>query len=362
MNDVDWEAVSPELKANIAAARAGKIFDPRILRKVLGAPCVTPAVRGLVEELMRTVRSTDGAARKVVLSELCRAVEVQLRTELQKPIMVFRHLVELGVDARALGAEIQRLERGDPAWNLSARFALLEDLKASWVLVKARAAGGPASEEPKTEVVQLPALLPLDVASALALVERCGLSHAELELRPATRTDEVALTLTLPPDLVELYAGCDGFGRFVVPADSLVALQQQFLREVSAHVADGEDEVDESGAFDVRSLAPFEALLAIGTDHGGDTFFLDPRCKTREGSMPVLRFVHDENCVVHPEAASLGAFVAALVLQRWAQRSGEMGAWRKQRVAERARGMPVKERVTSQRQHTGYGSRSWSTR
>lgn len=216
---------------------------------------------------------------------------------------------------------------------------------------------------PKTKVLRLPPTLPVDVTEALALLTRYVVDRETIELRPAPKPSAVATAaklVAMPKDLLALYAACDGVGRHVAPVASLRALQRGFASEVRRLVKDHEDEVRERGALDVRSLSPIEELVAIGTDGGGDTFFVDARRKTSEDTVPVLRFVHDEACVVRPEAPSIGAFVAARVLEAWTENEGEGDAWRRKLAAEQKRAMPVmragKKAAAKQRSRRRKGS------
>lgn len=56
----------------------------------------------------------------------------------------------------------------------------------------------------------------------------------------------------------------------------------------------------------------------------------------------MLRFVHDEGLTLRPEAATLGAFVALRILERWALREGEIVAFFDLRRREAKAAYPVR--------------------
>jgi hypothetical protein len=162
----------------------------------------------------------------------------------------------------------------------------------------------------------LPNRLPRTLSEALAFRE----PFAAAALAPPA---SVPSDLALPAGLVELYAYCDGFGDIARLAD-LAALQPRFAHELQLAVDDPEEPISDK-EIDIRSFLPASALVAIGTDPGGDTLFIDPR---REGET-VFRYVHDESCVVRVEAPSISAYVALTILGEWARRNGQQAAFSK---------------------------------
>jgi hypothetical protein len=164
-------------------------------------------------------------------------------------------------------------------------------------------------------LLTLPSAIPLTIDEALALRETYG------DARPLRAPVDVPSGLTLPPDLRELYARCDGFAD-IVPVADLASLQTMFADEVQRAIEDAEEPLAETEEeLDIRSFLPTTALLAIGKVPGGDRLFLDPR---RTG---VFQYVHDESCVVRLEAVSIGALVARRIFGTWARYAHELFAF-----------------------------------
>jgi cell wall assembly regulator SMI1 len=176
----------------------------------------------------------------------------------------------------------------------------------------------------------LPRSLPTDVSSALALAEKWRLRDEDLRRGPpATPTEldalERALGRPLPHDVRELLCRVSSIGdRQLGPIARLAALQAELQSTFEAHLRDDDGApIDtEDGDVDVRRFLPSESWLAIGSDAGGDLFFVACATTTRSGTHPVVRYRHDESLVARLWARSIGEHAALLFAEAYARREG----------------------------------------
>lgn len=150
--------------------------------------------------------------------------------------------------------------------------------------------------------VALPDRLPRDVDGALALVRGTGL--APLVGKPLKASSDAKL----PDALLEVYARTGRFGkRALLPPKQHAELHEELVSGLRAASESGEER--EPGDLAPALLSAPKKLVAFGKDTGGDVFFLDPGFVV-DGTLPVLRFVHDEGPTVRVEASSLASFIA----------------------------------------------------
>jgi hypothetical protein len=161
----------------------------------------------------------------------------------------------------------------------------------------------------KAHTSKLPKVLPTNLKGALALYAEFGLTSQELALgKPAS-----SVHARLPAALKAFYARHDRLGsRAIAPPSKLAGLGAELARQARAHLREDEGEVD-PGAIHLAALSPIEKLYPFGKNASGDLFFLDPSFK-HEGEPVVLRFHHDMTMTCTVEASSLGAFVAAQIV------------------------------------------------
>jgi hypothetical protein len=100
---------------------------------------------------------------------------------------------------------------------------------------------------------------------------------------------------------------------------------RQLVRELAETIEEDEDESDEAptsrGSHDVRGFA-LKKAIPLGSDPGGDLYFLATGARSSAGAAPVIRFRHDQALVATVAADSLGEYVALVFARVYARREG----------------------------------------
>jgi cell wall assembly regulator SMI1 len=181
----------------------------------------------------------------------------------------------------------------------------------------------------KTRAPSLPKTLPLDVRDALVLRTKWKLTDSDIECGPPVKKEALAslerkLRRSLPAPLRALLAVVGSIGdRQLGGLSGFAELDTRLRTQLEEHMAEAGDAPIEDpglGAFDVRRLLPAEHWFALGTDVGGDIYFLAMNATTRKGTNPVIRFHHDEALTARVAAHSLGEYVALLFAEALGRR------------------------------------------
>jgi hypothetical protein len=155
---------------------------------------------------------------------------------------------------------------------------------------------------------KLPKELPTTLDGALALYAELGLGKDALALgKPSTAEDGS------PEPLADFHRRHASLGsRTIVTPKKLASATKSLRGWVKIALQDIEGEDVDRGTLHPTNLS--KRAIAFGSTSGGDVYFLDPGLEIAAEHLPVFRFVHDEGHA-EVEASSLGAFVAAQVLE-----------------------------------------------
>lgn len=129
------------------------------------------------------------------------------------------------------------------------------------------------------------------------------------------------LPYRLPTELDELRSFAALFGATFDegdPARIVVDYGSTLEQTLAMHLEFGDQVTFSERELDVRSCLPFDAVAVLGVDSTGDTLFVDPRLRTRDGTSPVLRYCHDKLFTVELEANSEYELAARKMLSSWA--------------------------------------------
>lgn len=182
----------------------------------------------------------------------------------------------------------------------------------------------------------LPEELPTKWSDALKLIGALGVSETYLNRGEPADVPAVmgafrtAGLETNPVDVLMVYRTYDGVGR-LQPVSEWGRLASEFESTVVCHQEDvGDPPLGKLGR-DVRHHDKPGRCLALGQTNTGDIFFVDPEVDVVEtGTMPVMKYHHDQAFGCRVEALSVGHFVALEVARaflRERNRSGEITAY-----------------------------------